>query len=76
MAAIYSCSGNQLHPEIYGDRIVWHAGGGSSWNIYMYDLSTEQVTPITTTNTATYARIYDNRIVWQDAENIYMATIS
>ena len=38
-------------------------------NIYMYDLSTQQETQITTNGSAYYPAIYENRIAWQDQRN-------
>ena len=72
-------NGKAYDPEIYGNRIVWTDGrnGGSreygyyvgNWDIYMYDISTQKETQITT-NTSTQANpsIYGDRIVYEDSE--------
>jgi beta propeller repeat protein len=73
-------------PAIYGDRIVWQdyrngSPGNSSWDIYMYDLSTSNETRITTNESwQENPEIYGDRIVWEDGRSgkndIYMYNIS
>lgn len=84
-------SGKAYNPTIYGDKIVWTDGrsGGSfdeygnpigKWDIYMFDLSSNKETQITTSGSAISPDIYGNRIVWQDKRNeisdIYMFDLS
>jgi len=71
----------QRDPVIYGDRVVWQdaRNGGSldqygdfvgNWDIYMYNLSTQQETQITSNKSyQIWPAIYEDRIVWQDARN-------
>lgn len=76
-------------PDVYGDRTVWVE---TSWegdydaypdyyyNIYMYNLSTQQEIQASTSGTAHDPAIYGDRIVWQDDRNgnldIYMFTLA
>jgi beta propeller repeat protein len=74
-------TGTADSPDIYKDRIVWEDWRDLNHNIYMYDLSTSKVTPITTNPAASEnPAIYGNRIVWQDNRNgnwdIYMYDLS
>jgi len=69
------------HPDIYGNRIVWHDWRNGNYDIYMYDLSTSRETRITANESnQTYPAIYGDRIVWQDDLNgqydIFMYNIS
>jgi beta propeller repeat protein len=63
-------SGNAFNPDIYGNKIVWGSG-----RIYLYDLSTQEITQIAndsyyegddyTTGTTNYNPIiHGNRIAW------------
>ncbi|MGB9929994.1 MAG: PKD domain-containing protein [Methanosarcina sp.] len=86
---------NQYSPAIYKDKIVWVDGrnGGcldeygnsiGSVDIYMFNLSSNKETRITTSGAATNPDIYENIIVWQDHRdkqydsysNIYMFDLS
>jgi beta propeller repeat protein len=74
-------------PDIYGDRIV---GTGISWegdpeesyyyyDIYVYDLNTQQEIQVSTSGKARNSVIYSDRIVWKDdrnGQNIYMYDLS
>ena len=65
--------------DIYGDRIVWEEDHSTNRNIYMYNISTSKITPVTTSGLARNPKIYGDRIVYQVDRNgkydIYMATI-
>jgi beta propeller repeat protein len=76
-------------PDVYGDRIVWvetswegdyDADPDYYYNIYMYNLSTQQEIQASTSGTAHDPAIYGDRIVWQDDRNgnldIYMFTLA
>jgi beta propeller repeat protein len=76
-------------PDVYGDRIVWvetswegdyDADPDYYYNIYMYNLSTQQKIQTSTSGTAHDPAIYGDRIVWQDERNgnldIYMFTLA
>ena len=73
-------------PRIYGDRIVWMAEGvGTNYNIYIYDLSTSNMTMIGYPPSAgadSEPAIYGNRVVWTRGEmgpsniDIYMYDLS
>ncbi len=73
-------------PRIYGDRIVWMAEGlGTNYNIYIFDLSTSNMTMIGYPPSAgadSQPAIYGNRIVWTWGEmgssniDIYMYDLS
>lgn len=72
-------SGSASSPAIYGDKIVWQDYRNDNdsrfrnWDIYMYDLSTQKETQITTNKTAQCcASIYGNRIAWEDQQGVYL----
>ena len=82
---------DQQNPDIYGNRIVWQDsrnGGGErywslsgNWDIYMYDISTQKETQITSNESIQInPAIYGDKIVWQDFRNgnwdIYMYDLS
>ena len=74
-------SGTACEPDIDGDRIVWQDWRNEKYNIYMYDLSTEKETQITTNKSYKWdPSIYGDRIVWTDSRNekwgIYMYDLS
>lgn len=57
---------------IYGDRIVWQVSysNGNFASIYAYNLSTQNKTQITATDSNIgKVDIYGNRVVWQDCRN-------
>ena len=63
--------------SIFQDRVVWHDWRHDDADIYMYDLSTEQETPISCEpENQWYPAIYGDKIVWCDGRNgnydIYM----
>src|SRR3989344_6081919 len=79
----------QVWPAIYGDKIVWVDAGGVEENydlyeIYMYDLSTNQERRITTDSYGQFfPSIYGDKIVWFDDKSgddlnrdIYMYDLS
>ena len=65
---------------IYRDRIVWMDNRNGKNDLYMYDLSTNKETKITTTGSASNPAFFGDRIVWQDSRNgnwdIYMYDLS
>ncbi len=69
---ITNSNGTAYDPAIYEDRIVWRMELRNGNNdIYMYDLSTQNVTQITTSGSASSPAIYGDRIVWVDNRNIW-----
>jgi beta propeller repeat protein len=65
-----------MYPDIYGNRIVWGYIG-----IFMYDLSTNTETQITTSQSASNPHIYGDRVVYDDTRSyrnydIYMYDLS
>src|SRR5665647_136723 len=57
---------NQIHPDIYGDKIVWEDNRNGNRNIYMYDLSASNETRITTNASEHYhPTIYGNTIAFE-----------
>jgi TolB protein len=68
--AVVNISGNQTHPDIYGQKVVWTDERNGNPDIYMKDLSTNKTVPITT-NPAKQMnpKIYGNIVVWQDYRN-------
>ena len=79
-------SGHQGAPAIYEDRVVWMDQRNSNatstnWDIYMYDLSTDDLTQITDNpSSQEHPAIYGDIIVWEDQRNlhwdIYMYNLS
>ena len=73
--------GNQENPSIYENLLVWQDNqGGNSYDIFMYDLNTGDLTQITDEDFNQYnPEIYGNYIVYQDNRNgnedIYMYDI-
>ncbi len=56
--------------DIYGNRIVYDTNRNGNRDIYMYDLSTNKETQITTNKSDQQSpAIYGNTIVWQDNRN-------
>lgn len=79
--------GNSTSPDVYGDRIVWRrefwAGDNCSGGIYMYNISTNETTPIT--SYISDPAIYDDKIVYigpsndpevQEDDYIYLYNLS
>ena len=57
-------------PAIYGDKIVWQDNRYGNIDIYMYDLSTDTETQITSdTGLQKKPAIYGDKIIWQDYRN-------
>ena len=71
---------DQFFPSIYSDKIVWTDYRNGDKDIYMYDLSTNQETQITTGGTAQSPAVYTDKIVWDDyrdmKNDIYMYNLS
>ena len=63
-------------PDIYNDKIVYAIFGYGYTGIYMNNLSTQKETQINSSTGAGYPRVYGNRIVWQDNNNIIMYDLS
>lgn len=58
---------DQRWPAIYGDIVVWQDNRNDNWDIYGYNLSTQEEFQITTNSKdQLYPAIYGNIIVWQD----------
>ena len=74
-------SGQPSNPAIYGNKIVWQEEGRSGSftdknnnsfarsDIYMYDISTNKETQLTTSGKASNPDIYGDRIIWLDGRN-------
>lgn len=67
-------SSSQVSPDISGNRIVYqdnrNAYTGSGWDIYMYDLVSQEETRITTNDANQTAPIIDGNIIaWSDDRN-------
>ncbi len=82
---ITSSLNNQRSPAIYGDRIVWEDECGQDddrvyFDIYVYDISTDQKMKISANGSAWDPAIYGDRIVWADCRSgnydIYMYNLS
>jgi beta propeller repeat protein len=60
-------------PAIYGDQIVWVNWSSGYPEIYLYNLTSNHGTPITTPNTDGWDEeapaIYANRVVWEDSRD-------
>lgn len=61
-----------IFPAIYGNRIVWADIPNGVWHVYIYDLSTRQVTHTTGKSDQWDPAIYGDRIVWADIRNQYV----
>ncbi|WP_165394850.1 PKD domain-containing protein [Methanofollis fontis] len=72
----------QNHPKIWGDRVVWtDYREVTQSDIYMYDLTTENETPICTNNSSQAMPAIDGDLItWEDRRNgdkeIYLFNIS
>lgn len=61
---------DQVDPVISGDQIVWNEKKDGQYDIYLYTISTRQVTPVCTEPHNQYAKaIAGNRIAWVDDRN-------
>lgn len=68
IAAVHS------YPAIYDKKVVWsQANSNNGYDIYRYDISTNQTSIITTTNSyVPKLDIYENVVVWTESYKIYM----
>lgn len=65
--------------DVYGDRIVWTHGRDGNYDVYMYDISTSQITQITNDGKSCCPKIYGDKIVYQSGSSysdIYIYDIS
>jgi len=71
---VTASTSNQENPVISGDYIVWQdSRNDDQYDIYMYDISTEQETRLTSgTAHQMYPAISGDRIVWQDFGDGYI----
>ncbi len=59
----YNCKS----PDIYNDKIVWHANKNGNLDIFLYDIPTKKITQITYNKAdQAFPKIYKNSIVWED----------
>ena len=74
VAAVYS------FPAIYGKKVVWSQENScNAYDVYLYDISTQQTGKITTTNSSipeSELDIYGNIVVWTESDNVYMYDIA
>ena len=70
---------NQQYPRIYGNTIVWRDFSSGDYEVFMYDIITEQATQITndSLNQQNLA-IYEDIIVWTTSSesNLYLYNIT
>ncbi|MFW3146776.1 MAG: PKD domain-containing protein [Thermoplasmatota archaeon] len=60
----------QFLAKIHEDKVVWCDNRTGDYDIYLYDISTENETRITNdTSNQTHPDIFSDRIVWQDYRN-------
>ncbi len=65
---ICAAAGDQRHPRVSGDYVVWQDHRGGSWDIYgrAVDALTPEFPVCIAAGDQTNPDIYTNRIVWQD----------
>ena len=58
-------------PDISGDRVIWQQGSpGSGWDIYSYDLSTDEIMPISSAPDNQMEPAIDGNVaVWTDSRD-------
>ncbi len=60
----------QEYPAVHGDRIVWQDLRNTNWDIYMLQISTGEVTRLTTNvHNQRHPDIHGDLVVWQDDRN-------
>ncbi|MDO8240358.1 MAG: GLUG motif-containing protein [Candidatus Moranbacteria bacterium] len=63
-------SGGQYNPAISGDKIIWQDYRNGNYDIYLYNLTTQTETRITTDSSHQYEpAISGDKIIWQDYRN-------
>jgi len=61
----------QWFPAISGNRVVWVDNRAGNLDIYSYDLSTGNETPVCTNWADQYLpKVYGNKVVWMDKRNM------
>lgn len=61
---------DQRNPAIYGDYVVWEDNRNGNWDIYGYNLLTEEEFQITTDpDDQENPAIYGDYVVWEDKRN-------
>lgn len=69
--------GDDIHPSISGNDIVWQAWDGNDWEIWAYNVTSDSLRQMTMNETDDInPQIDDNRIVWQtwDGTDFEIAT--
>ena len=62
--------GDQRNPDVFGNYAVWQDQRSGDWDIYMYQIDTQQETQVTDDPAyQSNPAIYGNRVVWQDYRN-------
>lgn len=57
-------------PKIFNDKVVWSDNSSGSYDVYIYDLNTNQKHAITNNPLDQMEpKIYENKIVWEDNRN-------
>ena len=68
--------GRQISPKVFNSKIIWKETevSGPWWSeIYVIDLETKEEKKITTSRMVQSFDIYNNRVVWEDWEQIYQS---
>jgi beta propeller repeat protein len=69
-AALSLSVSDQDSPAMYGDLVVWQDNRNANWDIYLYNLTSNEEIQVTDDgNDQTNPAIYGNRIVWTDSRN-------
>ncbi|MBI2577022.1 S8 family serine peptidase, partial [Candidatus Woesearchaeota archaeon] len=74
---ISTAPGVQNNPSVYGDKVVWESSSnGASYNIFMFDLRTNETKQITSDNKSISPAIYGDKVVWAQNGQIYLFDIT